>query len=658
MLFETGLEPMSGPYQGVTCIATQLDWQTQNLRGEGMNVGMKWLATAAVTVSLLFSCRDAAAADAPAGGAAAADPAVWGVYSKLPGTEWSGSDGNAKWHWGPDGTIVESRTFQMKSVIRPGANRGELVSVYGGGLHTYDGRIAPNGSVLWIRRGRFLKMPSRVLIVDGRFVEEMVKLDDASQVAKVNSVRRFEQTAGPTLLAAVATVVPVSGELVTQDAVQPSKQNYPAPAPTLPAEVVPPAVVTLDDPAESAVDLENPASLPPSRELFGPYAELVGRSHITPDGYQIRWFQSSDTAIVHEIRGPDGSLTLLQIIKTTSPGSLVMLRSAGCPDGVCGQTGVVVDGIAHWKEPKASGGYSGEFMDTKVWVEDGQYVSHMTNPNPASGRAYYDQNPHLHPVPQRLSLVQSPALTPAQMEERRAQVSRMEPLVEGEVVKAIGKQLATGQSIADARAARQRSAERVRSFNRTMQGIGGVLNDAVAEVGTYQQAQEHMNATVANIQAQATAERQVQAPAQQVAQPRVVAHETQVAEPVTQPQPGEATAVEPAAAATGKPLRFVMSISLRNQPGDKVNPTCYSNIVSRPGPPGWGAPGFLPPGSAEQARETVYGLKSVFIAQCRASGREITSDGNFNFQMNQMRGDEERLQEMRARYSEDVSVSL
>jgi hypothetical protein len=135
---------------------------------------------------------------------------------------------------------------------------------------------------------------------------------------------------------------------------------------------------------------------------------------------------------------------------------------------------------------------------------------------------------------------------------------------------------------------------------------------------------------------------------------------TQVAEQAMQPQPRESarTAAEPAAPAAGKPLRFVMSISLRNQPGDKVNPTCYSNIISRPGPPGWGAPGFLPPGSGEQARETVNGLKSAFIARCRASGREITSDGNFNFQLNQGQGDEERLQGMRARYSEDVSVSL
>lgn len=127
--------------------------------------------------------------------------------------------------------------------------------------------------------------------------------------------------------------------------------------------------------------------------------------------------------------------------------------------------------------------------------------------------------------------------------------------------------------------------------------------------------------------------------------------------PAARPAPGAAVRSENAAVPS-KPLRFVLMISMRNLPGDKVNPTCYSNIISRPGPPGWGAPGFLPPGSAEQAREAVYSLKSAFFARCRASGREITSDGNFNFQLNQLQGDEKRLLEMRARHSEDVAVQL
>jgi hypothetical protein len=101
-----------------------------------------------------------------------------------------------------------------------------------------------------------------------------------------------------------------------------------------------------------------------------------------------------------------------------------------------------------------------------------------------------------------------------------------------------------------------------------------------------------------------------------------------------------------------------MIISLMNKPGDTVNPSCYSNVVTRPGPPGWGAPGFLPPGSSEQARQSVETLRDRFLAQCRASGREITSVGNFNYHWNQSPGDEQRVADARPRYAEDVLVSM
>lgn len=115
------------------------------------------------------------------------------------------------------------------------------------------------------------------------------------------------------------------------------------------------------------------------------------------------------------------------------------------------------------------------------------------------------------------------------------------------------------------------------------------------------------------------------------------------------------TATPPAAAA---PLRFVMMIGLMNQPGDTVNPICYSNIVTRPGPPGWGAPGFLPSGSSEQARQSVETLRDQFIAKCRASGREITSIGNFDYRWNQSPGDEQRVATAVPRYAEDVLVNV
>ena len=116
------------------------------------------------------------------------------------------------------------------------------------------------------------------------------------------------------------------------------------------------------------------------------------------------------------------------------------------------------------------------------------------------------------------------------------------------------------------------------------------------------------------------------------------------------------TAATPPAAAAA--LRFVMMIGLMNKPGDTVNPICYSNIVTRPGPPGWGAPGFLPSGSSEQARRTVESLRDQFVAKCRASGREITSLGNFDYHWNQSSGDEQRVADTGPRYAEDVLVRI
>lgn len=110
--------------------------------------------------------------------------------------------------------------------------------------------------------------------------------------------------------------------------------------------------------------------------------------------------------------------------------------------------------------------------------------------------------------------------------------------------------------------------------------------------------------------------------------------------------------------ASARPLRFVLDVSLLNKPGDTVNPTCYSNIVTRPGPPGWGAPASLPEGSNAQATQAVQSLKAAFIAKCRASGREITGEGDFHWSWNRSQDEEQRLADARARYREDVSVTL
>jgi hypothetical protein len=109
----------------------------------------------------------------------------------------------------------------------------------------------------------------------------------------------------------------------------------------------------------------------------------------------------------------------------------------------------------------------------------------------------------------------------------------------------------------------------------------------------------------------------------------------------------------------GKPLRFVMAIGLDARAGDSVNPTCYSSVVTRAGPPGWDGGGFLPDGSGEQAHATVQSLKSSFIAACRsASGRNVTNENNFRWGWNETPDSEERLNKMRAGNPEDVTVNV
>jgi hypothetical protein len=55
----------------------------------------------------------------------------------------------------------------------------------------------------------------------------------------------------------------------------------------------------------------------------------------------------------------------------------------------------------------------------------------------------------------------------------------------------------------------------------------------------------------------------------------------------------------------------------------------------------------------------VDALKSAFIQACRsASGREITSEGNFHWTWNETQDGESQISNARARYREDVTVQL
>ena len=107
----------------------------------------------------------------------------------------------------------------------------------------------------------------------------------------------------------------------------------------------------------------------------------------------------------------------------------------------------------------------------------------------------------------------------------------------------------------------------------------------------------------------------------------------------------------------GAPLRFVMDISLQPTPGAQTNPTCYSSVITRPGPTGWRAR-ERPPGVVDQARETVLSLKPHFISACRATGHAITSEGDFHWTWNEFSDGDQQVDNARARLPGDVTVDV
>ena len=185
----------------------------------------------------------------------------------------------------------------------------------------------------------------------------------------------------------------------------------------------------------------------------------------------------------------------------------------------------------------------------------------------------------------------------------------------------------------DARTAehRARRAEANAKTERFMAAIGGMQQALTTAEEAYDASRAAMDAPIA------------ESPANTMAAPRPAATPTA---PASEPPPGHA-------------LRFVLSIGLQVRSGDRVNPTCYSNVITRPGPPGWGQRGFLPPGSAQSAHDTVQSYKADFIASCQsASGRSVTSEGDFHWTWNETQDGDRQISNTRSQYPEDVTVSL
>lgn len=231
-----------------------------------------------LTCALLGAAQALAQQSAPR----VADPAVWGIYAELVGTRWNGTMGAARWEWASDDTIVEKRQAFKDQIISRGANPGELVALYGSGLGaaTYDGRIAADGSVMWIRRG-LIKTPMRAAIVDGRYREELVKLDDEGRIVKVRSTGWYDRTDGSPVVASTT-----SGNTAKPD---PSTAASTTVHDTAPAAAPPPPTLATTPP----VDVPRPASIRDFERYLGKHLYSKDRGEF-----------------LDIVRGGDGGLTI------------------------------------------------------------------------------------------------------------------------------------------------------------------------------------------------------------------------------------------------------------------------------------------------------------------------------------------------------------
>gem|GEM_PF-2573364 len=510
-----------------------------------------------------------------------ADPAAWGVYARLLGTEFAGNGDWASWQLAPDGSIVEDRAILAKTVIRPGVRAGELIGVYGGGLHTFDGRIAPDGSVTWIRRGRFLKMPSRVSIVDGQFVEEALRLDKDEQVVAVTKTLRFAQQSGPSVATDPTDAAPVSV-----------------------ASTATPAAVSVPDVAAAAASPERPASPTTPARSTAPVAPAVAASPAAAQGAPA----ASNPAAPKT--GP----------RTLSAAELATLRQRMQADGARRAQ-------AHSQEQAVAEQQRQQLEQMQMAAAEDTYWEDEA-PAPA---------PNLAEV--FLNTLNS------EMAKHQAEQQAQDAFI---------RDIQRQQAAAMER--RQREEERQRREIERLQQQTSRQASATPRAPTADEAA----AQVARARATEERERQL---ATQVAAERARLQQSRTQSPLAAAAVAAAPASTTSATASSaeaavKPLRFILSIGLRNLPGDTVNPMCYSNVITRPGPPGWGGGGFLPQGSGQQAHDIVQSFKAAFIAKCRASGREIDSEGNFNYSWNRSSTEEANMQQVGPRHREDVQVTL
>jgi hypothetical protein len=392
--------------------------------------------------------------------AAEADPSVWGVYAQLVGTAWKGEFGTRAVRWGEGNQMIDDDSAYGQSVITPGPTPGTLTLKLGStGLHTFQGTIASDGSVLWVRDG-MLKMPYRMLLRDGQLVEEAVKLS-GGEVASVKREMRYQQADGPRL-AAQSTPIP-----------------QPRPASSAPVK---------DASMPSGVAAVSAAVVPSTpTSVFGPLGALNGQQfasdtgslkvHVTSGGRSLTLNGGSAATYILNATDVPGTYSV-----AAHPNQLHEYHHEDSFVGLLNADGAI-------EIRYRTRGVSGSKYATDLYRFDGNSIAHERYSENWRGRR----------------MVGSPyTYVPATPE-----------LLQAALANAISLTRAHEERVIQNRRA---EAARGAMFNSALQGVAEGL--AGGSTGGYAEAQANLDATVANIQNAAAVERQQQALAQQQAQAR------------------------------------------------------------------------------------------------------------------------------------------
>jgi hypothetical protein len=323
-------------------------------------------------------------------------------------------------------------------------------------------------------------------------------------------------------------------------------------------------------------------SMHASFDRFGVYARLDGVSYTQSNGARIRWrLAPSGQAILEEVVLQDGSVYSIKVIKPLGRSILGSFNSSPSESEAAYGT-IAPDGTVTWE--RVQPGFLGTYQEVVSSVGN-SYTRLLVGYGSAPFRTQFPA----YALPQTSVLAEDDP-DQATLAAADARAASIEPTVESHV----NRQFANLQQlIAEKEAFWQRHEERMVT-NDAMHRLNGALNESLA-VATKEEAQSRarLEATLAG------ADGQPQAAATSGSKPSTAVAGA-AAEP---PTPGGA-------------MTFMLLLSL-DQIINNMNGSCYSNLVTIPGPPGWPV---LDHTNDQEAAELVAAYIPAFEAKCRQAG--------------------------------------